>query len=97
MNLSQAIIAYESHPTAVGESISIQSISSGTQGSYANHNVDLIILNYKREECREELLIDWMVERLLAAEDNVKKERRATFKYAVEEVNKSNNNCPIVL
>ena len=38
-----------------------------------------------------------MVERLISAEEKGKKETRATCKAAMEEVNKSNNNCPIVL
>ena len=73
MNLSQAIVAYEGLQTAVVESILSQVVSSGTQGNYANHNVKLIIWIYDREEWREELLRDWMVERLIAAEYKEKK------------------------
>ena len=40
---------------------------------------------------------DWMVERLIAAEEKGKKETRANCKAALEEVNKSDENCPIVL
>ena len=67
MNLSQAIVAYEGRPTAVVESILIQVVSSGTQGNYDYHNVDLVLWMYDRKEWREELLRDWMVERLIAA------------------------------
>ena len=40
---------------------------------------------------------DWMVERLIAFEEKWKTETRATCKYALEEVNRSDGNCPIVL
>ena len=38
-----------------------------------------------------------MVERLISAEEKGKKEMRATCKDDLEEVNKSNGNCPIKL
>ena len=83
MNLSQDIVAYEGRPNAVVESILSQVISSGTQGNYSNHNANLIIWIYKREKRREELLRDCMVERLITAEDNGKKEMCATCKAAL--------------
>ena len=52
---------------------------------------------YEREEWREELLREWMVERLIAAEGKGKKEMRATCKYALEEAKRSNENWSIVL
>ena len=73
MNLSQAIVAYEGRPTAIVESILSQVVSSGTQGNYANHNIDLVLCMYEGEEWREELLGDWMVEWLIDAEDMGKK------------------------
>ena len=73
MNISQAIVAYEGCPTAVVDSILSQVVSSGTQGNYANHNVDLIIWIYEREEWRKELLRYWMVEWLISAEEKGKK------------------------
>ena len=38
-----------------------------------------------------------MAERLISAKEKRKKETRATFKAALEEVNKIDDNCPIVL
>ena len=73
MNLSQAIVAYEIRPTAVVESIWSQVVSSGTQGNYAYHNVEPVLWIYERDEWREELLRDWMVERLFAADKKGKK------------------------
>ena len=73
MNLSQAIFAYEGRPTSVVGSILIQFVSSGTQVNCTNHNVDLILCIYKREEWREELPRDWMVERLIDAKEKGKK------------------------
>ena len=97
MNLPQAIVAYGGRPTAVVESILSQVVSSGTQGNYPFHNVDLVLCIYNREEYREELLRDWMVERLSAAEEKGKKETHATCKAALEGFNRSDDNFPIVL
>ena len=61
MKLSQesnAIIAYEGRPTAVVEAILSQVVSSGTQTNYSNHNSDLILWIYKKDEWRESLLGD---------------------------------------
>ena len=84
MNLSQAIVAYEGRPTAVFESILIQVVSSGNQGNYNSHNVNLILWIYERGEWREELLRDWMMERLISAKEKGKKETCATCKAALE-------------
>ena len=73
MNLSQAIIAYEGHLTAAVESILSQVVSSGTQCNYTNHNSDLILWIYNKEEWREQLLRYWMVEILIADEEREKK------------------------
>ena len=43
---SDAIIAYEGHPTDVVDSILRQVVSSGTQSNYAYHNVDLVLWIY---------------------------------------------------
>ena len=67
-NLSQSIVAYEGRPTAIVESILSQVVSSGTQSNYAYHDVDIVLWIYDREEWREELLRDWMVERSIASE-----------------------------
>ena len=45
----------------------------------------------------EELLRYWMVERLIAAEEKGKKEMNDTYKDALEELNRSSNNSPIVI
>ena len=97
MNLSQAIVAYDGRPTAVVESTLSHVASSGTQGNYNKHITDLIIWIYERGEWREELLRDWMVERLISAKEEDKKETHVTCKADLEEVNKSNNNFPIVI
>ena len=97
MNFSQAIVAYEGPTTAVFECVLSQVVSSGTQGNYAYHNVDLLLWIYEREECREELLRGWMVERIIAAKEKGKKEMCATCKAALKEFNKIDDNCPIVL
>ena len=40
---TNAIVAYEGHPTAAVEAIFNQVVSSGTQDNYANHNIDRIL------------------------------------------------------
>ena len=97
MNLSQAIVAYEFRLTDVVESILSQVVSSGTQGDYVYHNINLIFCMYEKEECREELLRVWLVEQLISDKKKRKKEYCATCKAALEEVNRSDANCPIVL
>ena len=97
MKLSQAIVAYEGRRTSVVESILSQIVSSGTHVNYAYHNVNLVLWIYEREEQREELRRDWMVECLITANNKGKKEMRATCKDAQEEVNRSDENCPIVI
>ena len=59
MNISQATnasISYEGRPTEVSQSILYQVLSSGNQEKNTNHNIDLILWIYEKEEWREELL-----------------------------------------
>ena len=71
-------MAYEGRSTAVVKSILNQVFSSSTQAKYANHNADLILWIYEKDEWREALLRDWMVERLVTAEAEGRKAIRAT-------------------
>ena len=100
MTLSQAsnaIIAYEGSPTAFIEAILSQVFSSGTRKNYANQNADLILWIYEKDEWREALLRDWMVERLITTEAEGKKVMRAICKYALNAMNINDDNCPILL
>ena len=97
MNQCQELIAYEGRPTAEVEAILNQVVAKGTQGNYINHNMDLILWIYDKEDWREELLKDWMVERLNEVEDKGRKEMRAICKEALKAINRSDDNCPIVL
>ena len=47
---SNAIISYEGRLTAVVKAILIQVVSSGTQTNYANHNADLLLWVYNKDE-----------------------------------------------
>ena len=76
--------------TAVFESILSQLVSSDTQGNYFNHNVKIVLWIYEREEWRDELVRDWMVDRLIDAEEKGKKETCATCKADLLEVKKIN-------
>ena len=100
MTLSQAsnyIIAYEGRFTAAVKAILNQVFSSGTQANYANHNSDLILWIYEKDEGREALLRDWMVERLVTAKDEGRKAMSATCKDAINSINRNDDNCSILL
>ena len=100
MNASQtstALIAYQGRPTAEVEAILNQVVSSGTKVNYAQHNMDLILWIYESDQWREELLKDWMVEKLVAAEQNGRRAMRETCKAALKKINRSDDNCPIVI
>ena len=74
-----------------------QVVYSGKQENYANHNADLILWIYEKDEWREALLRDWMVECINTAEAEGKKAIRATCKYVLNAMNRSDDNCPILL
>ena len=100
MTLSQSsncITTYESPLTAVVEAILNQVVFSGTQANYANHNADLILWIYEKDEWREALLRNWMVERLINAEAEGMKSMRATCKYLLNAININDDNCPTLL
>ena len=79
------------------EAIVYQVVAKGTQGNYINHNMDLILWIYDKEDWREEFLKDWMVERLNEVEDNGRKVMREICKEALKAINRSDDNCTIVL
>ena len=68
------------------EAIVYQVVAKGTQGNYINHNMDLILWIYDKEEWRDELIKDWMVERLNEVEDKGRKEMRAIYKEALRAI-----------
>ena len=94
---SNAIISYEGRSTVVVKAILNQVVSSGTQANYANHNADLILCIYKKDEWREVLLRDWMVELVVTAESKGRKAMRATCKDALNAINRNDDNYPILL
>ena len=67
------------------------------QENYANHNSDLILWIYEKDEWREVLLRDWIVERLITSEAEGKKAMRATCKDSLKAINRNNDNCPILM
>ena len=100
MTLSQssnAIIAYEGRPTEVFEAILIQLVSSGMHTNYANHDADLILWVYDKDEWREALLRDWMIEPIIYTEAEGRKYMRATCKDALNAMYRKDDNCPILL
>ena len=92
-----AIIAYEGRLTAVIEAILNRVVSSGAQANYSNHNADLILWIYEKDEWREALLRDCMVERLITEEAEGKKSMCATCKAVLKAIHRDDDNCPILL
>ena len=94
---SNAIVAYEGRSTAIVKAILNQVFSSGTQANYANHNADLILWIYEKDEWRKALRRYWMVERLVTAKAEGNKSMRATCNDAINAININDYNCPILL
>ena len=67
------------------------------QTNYANHNADLTLWIYEKDEWREGLLRDWMVESLITAKSEVKKLMSAICKDVLNEMSRNDDNCPILL
>ena len=74
--------------------------------SYRNNNIILILWLYDNEEVREDVLSDWMVEKLHRANSLDSSSERTTrsrpaarlvCKQVLDNMNKVDNNCPIVL
>ena len=83
MTLSKAInniVACKGLLASVVEAILNQLFSSGTQEKYTNHNFDLILWIYYKDEWREALLVHRMVERLITDKYEGNKAIRATCK-----------------
>ena len=103
---NNAIIAYQGRPSAAVEQIMKQIVSKNSDTLYRNNNIILILWLYGNEELREEVLRDWMVEKLHRtvneddATDASRKNRpaaRAACKEALMNINKVDDNCPIIL
>ena len=96
-SISNAIIAYEGYPTAFFEAILNQVASSGMQENYANHNVDLVLWIYDKDNWRDALLRNWRVEHLITSEAEGKRVMRDTCKGSLKAINGNDDNCPILL
>ena len=102
----QAIIQYQGRPTAAVEQIMRKVVADKSSVSYRNNNIILILWLYDNEEHREEVLRDWMVEDLNRADsldqatNGTRRTRpavRAACKKALDNINKVDKNCPILL
>ena len=105
-NNTQAIIPYQGRPTEAVEQIMRRVVSHNSSVSYRNNNIIFLLWLYDNEETREELLQDWMVEKmdravsLDEASDRSRRSRpavRRVCKQALDNINKTDKNCPIVL
>lgn len=61
-----------------------------------NHNIDLLLWICEKENLREELLRDWMVERMHGAAEKGQNAMQNVCKISLKEVNKQSESCPVV-
>ena len=97
-----AIVPYAGRPTTVVQEIMNKFVSSRSVTRYTNENVLLMVWLF--DEDAEMYLHDWIVERMVKAHETdeeastqQRKHLRAVCKEALANVNKIDNNCPIIL
>ena len=81
-------------------------VAENSNTSYRNNSILLMMWIYNNEELREEVLHDWMVEQMNRVDSldqatngtrrNCPTVRQA-YKKALHDINKADNNCPIIL
>ena len=105
-NTQNALIPYQGYPTQAVEQIMKRVVVVNFNVSYCNNNIILLLWLYDNEEYREELLQDWKVYRLnRVASSNqptngTKKSCpvvREVCHKALDDINKADDNCPILL
>jgi hypothetical protein len=111
-NNNGAIVAFNGRPTNAVEQIMRRVVSHSSEAGYANQNTTLILWLYDNDELREELLHDWMVdvlnnttiqdrehdEGLTSAKKKGKRTNtRAAIKRALQAINPTEKNSPIIL
>ena len=72
-------------------------MSSSMPKNDENHNADLTLWIYEKDEWREALLRNCMFEKLITVKTEGKKVMHATSKYALNVMNRNDDNCPILL
>ena len=101
-NQNNTIIAYQIRPTNVAKQIMKRIVASKSESKYKNENTTFILWLYVNQDLREEFLQDWFVTQLIekeAIEANKKgrKNMRSIYKLALDEMNKTDINSPIIL
>ena len=105
-NTPNALIPYQGRPTHAVEQIMKRVVADKSNTSYRNNNIILMLWLYDNEEMREEVLRDWMVDRLNRATSSdeatnaTRRGRpavRAECRKAIDNINKADQNCPILL
>ena len=103
---NNAIIPYQGRPTQAVEQIMKRVVADMSNASYCKNNIILMLWLYDIEEMREELLCDWMVDRMnrVSSSDEAtnatRRSRpavRAECRKALDEISKADKNCPILL
>ena len=101
-NNSNAIIAYQGRPNNVFEKITKRVVASKSESKYKNDNTTFILWLYDNQDLREEFIHYWFVTQLTekeAIDANTKgrKNMRAICKLALDGMNKTDSNSPIIL
>ena len=98
------IVSFQGRPTGIVQNIMDQMVAENSKIAYRNSNTLFILWLYNKEDLREEVLQDWMVEKLhIAANDDLlcnnrkQTEMRRVCYEALEAINRADNNCPIIL
>ena len=101
-----AIIPYQGRPTHAVEQIMKRVVAVNSNVSYRNNNIILMLWLYDNEEYREDVLRDWMVEKLDRATSSdqatngTRRSRpavREVCRKALDNINRADDNCPILL
>ena len=101
-NQNNAIVACQGRPANVVEQIMKRVVASNSESKYKNDNTTFILWLYVNQDLREEFLQDWFVTQLTdkyVIDENTKgrKNMRAICKLALDGMNKTDSNSPIIL
>ena len=100
-NQNNAIFSYQVRPTNVVEQIMKRVVASKSESKYKNYNTTFILWIYDNQDLRQQFLQDWFVTQLIKKETidaNTKgrKNMREIYKLALDGMNKTDSNYPII-
>ena len=101
-NQNSSIVAYQVRPTNFVENIMKSVVASKSESKYKNDNTTFILWLYDNQDLIEKLLRDWFLTQLVDKEaidtnTKVRKNIKVICKIALDGVNKTDINYPIIL